>query len=59
MGAAVSKIRKFVNLVVSVPKVLQTIGEESRRKGTDKLTSHEIDKEIRAVRALKRKFASP
>ena len=42
-------------LAAPEPEVLRIIGEESKRKGTDKLTSREIDQEIKAVRAAKRK----
>ena len=37
------------------PEVLRVIGEESKRKGTDKLTSRQIDQEIKAARAARRK----
>ena len=57
MDVAVSKAREFFNFAVPVPKVLQTIGEESRRKGTDKLTSRQIDKIIKAARAHKKKHS--
>jgi DNA-binding transcriptional regulator YiaG len=42
-------------LAAPEPEILRIIGEESKRKGTDKLTSREIDQEIKAVRAAKRK----
>jgi hypothetical protein len=35
--------------------MLRIIGEESRKKGTDKLTSRQIDQAIRAARAEKSK----
>jgi hypothetical protein len=35
------------------PHVLRVIGDESRRKGTDKLTSRQIDRVIKAARARK------
>ncbi len=42
---------KSVRIVVSAePEVLRVIGEESRRKGTNTLSSREIDKVIRAAR---------
>jgi hypothetical protein len=35
--------------------VLRVIGEESKRKGTDKLTSRQIDQVVKASRAPKSK----
>ena len=46
-------IRDYVRLAAPEPEVLKAIGEESRRKGTDKLTSRQIDKVIKAARAQK------
>jgi hypothetical protein len=40
-------------LAIPVPEVLRLIGNESRRKGTDKLTLSQIDGVIKAVRARK------
>ena len=37
------------------PEVLRLIGEESQRKGTDKLTSRQIDQVIKAARSQKPK----
>jgi len=53
--AVLLSIRDYVRLAAPEPEVLRIIGEESRRKGTDKLTSREIDQEIKAARAAKRK----
>ena len=36
-------------------QVLRLIGEESKRKGAHKLTSRDIDREIKAARAARRK----
>jgi hypothetical protein len=36
-------ISHYVRLVAPEPEVLRVIGEESRRKETDKLTSRRID----------------
>jgi prevent-host-death family protein len=44
-------IRDYVRLAAPEPEVLKAIGEESRRKGTDKLTSRQIDQVIKAARA--------
>jgi hypothetical protein len=41
----------YVRLAAPEPEVLKAIGEESRRKGTDKLTSRQIDQAIKAARA--------
>jgi prevent-host-death family protein len=46
-------IRDYVRLATPEPEVLKAIGEESRRKGTDKLTSRQIDRVIKAARAQK------
>jgi prevent-host-death family protein len=44
--AVLLSIRDYVGLAAPEPEVLRLIGEESKRKGTDKLTSREIDQEI-------------
>jgi len=51
--AVLLSIRDYVRLAAPEPEVLKAIGEESRRKGTDKLTSRQIDQVIRAARARK------
>jgi prevent-host-death family protein len=43
-------IRDYVRLAAPEPEVLKAIGEESRRKGTDKLTSRQVDRVIKAAR---------
>jgi prevent-host-death family protein len=53
--AVLISIRDYVRLAAPEPEVLRVIGEESKRKGTDKLTSRDIDQEIKAARAAKRK----
>jgi prevent-host-death family protein len=53
--AVLLSIRDYVRLAAPEPEVLRVIGEESKRKGTDKLTSREIDQEIKAARAEKPK----
>jgi prevent-host-death family protein len=53
--AVLLSIRDYVRLAAPEPEVLRLLGEESKRKGTDKLTSRDIDQEIKAVRAAKRK----
>lgn len=53
--AVLLSLQEYVRLAAPEPGILRRIGEESKRKGTDKLTSREIDAEIRAVRARRRK----
>jgi prevent-host-death family protein len=53
--AVLLSIRDYVRLAAPEPEVLKIIGEESRRKGTDKLSSRRINNVIKAVRAEKRK----
>jgi hypothetical protein len=51
--AVLLSIREYVRLAAPEPEVLRVIGEESRRKGTDKLSSGGIDQIIKATRAQK------
>jgi prevent-host-death family protein len=53
--AVLISIRDYVRLAAPEPEVLKVIGEESRRKGTDKLTPRQIDQIIKAARAEKPK----
>jgi prevent-host-death family protein len=53
--AVLLSIRDYVRLAAPEPDVLRAIGEESKQKGTDKLTSRQIDQAIAAVRAKKPK----
>jgi prevent-host-death family protein len=53
--AVLMSIRDYVKLAAPEPDVLRMIGEESKAKGTDKLTSNQIDKIIQATRARKSK----
>jgi len=48
-------IRDYVRLATPEPEVLKFIGDESRRKGTERLTSQQIDHVIKAARAKKPK----
>lgn len=48
-------IRDYVRLAAPEPEVLRVLGEESRTKGTDKLSSRQIDALIKATRARKSK----
>ena len=49
--AVLLSIRDYVRLAAPEPEVLKVIGEESRRKGTETLTSRQIDKVIKTTRA--------
>jgi prevent-host-death family protein len=53
--AVLLSIRDYVRLAAPEPEVLRIIGEESQRKGTDKLSSRQIDEVIKTARAKKRK----
>src|SRR5215469_11753680 len=53
--AVLLSIRDYVRLATPEPEVLRVIGEESKTKGTDKLTSQQIDKIIRETRAKQTK----
>jgi prevent-host-death family protein len=51
--AVLLSIRNYVRLAAPEPEVLRVIGEESRHKGTDTLSSRQIDQVIKAARAQK------
>lgn len=53
--AVLLSIQDYVRLAAPEPSVIKIIGEESRRKGTDRLTARQIDRVIRAARAQKTK----
>ena len=53
--AVLLSLRDYVRLAVPEPEILQIIGKESRRKGTDKLSSTKIDQVIKAARQTKRR----
>jgi len=53
--AVLLSIRDYVRLAAPEPEVLRLIGEESQRKGTDKLTSRQIGQVIKAARVQKSK----
>jgi prevent-host-death family protein len=53
--AVLLSIRDYVRLAAPEPEVLRLIGEESRRKGMDKLSSRQIDQVIKAARAQRTK----
>jgi len=53
--AILLSIRDYVRLAAPEPEVLTVIGEESKVKGTEVLTSEKIDNIIRAARRNKTK----
>ncbi len=53
--AVLLSIRDYVRLAAPEPEVLRASGEESRGKGTDKLTFRQNDDVIKATRAQKPK----
>lgn len=53
--AVLLSIRDYVRLTAPEPEVLRVVGEESKRKGTNKLSSGRIDRIIKAARTEKRK----
>jgi prevent-host-death family protein len=53
--AVLLSLRDYVKLAAPEPEVLKVIGEESRRRGTDLLTSRQIDSVIGRVRAKRKK----
>ena len=53
--AILLSIRDYVRLAAPEPEVLTIIGEESKAKGTDTLSSQQIDNIIRAARHKKMK----
>lgn len=52
--AVLMSIRDYVRLAAPEPEVLRILGEESKRHGTDRLTSRQIDRVIQATRQVKR-----
>jgi len=51
--AVLLSIRNYLRLAAPEPEVLKLIGEESKRKGKDKITSREIDRIIKKARSRK------
>lgn len=52
--AVLLSLREYVRLAAAEPEILRIIGEKAKRKGTDLLTSRQIDREIAAVRARRK-----
>jgi prevent-host-death family protein len=53
--AVLLSLRDYVRLSAPEPEVLKAIGEESEARGTDKLSSRQIDQVIRETRAKRTK----
>src|ERR1700738_670579 len=53
--AVLLSLRDYVKLAAPEPEVLKIIGEESKRKGTNTLTSRQIDQGSGATRAAKKR----
>ncbi|MDT7811925.1 MAG: hypothetical protein QOJ42_1841 [Acidobacteriaceae bacterium] len=53
--AVLLSIHDYVKLAAPEPEVLRILGEESKRNGTHKMTQRQIDQEIKAYRAQKKK----
>ncbi len=53
--AVLLSIRDYVRLAAPEPEVLRVIGEESKRKGTDRLGPRQINQLIAVTRAKKPK----
>jgi prevent-host-death family protein len=49
--AVLLSIREYVRLAAPEPEVLRLIGEESQRRGTDRLMARQIDRVIASARA--------
>src|ERR1700686_2849188 len=52
--AVLLSIRDYVRLAAPEPEVLKVIGDESRRKGTNRLSSRQIDQVIQSTRKANR-----
>lgn len=53
--AVLLSIRDYVRLAAPEPQILKLLGSESKAKGTDRLTSTQIDRVIKAAREKKSK----
>ena len=53
--AVLLSLRDYVRLAAPEPEVLRIIGEESKKKGTNKLSSRQIDALVQEYRAGKKK----
>jgi prevent-host-death family protein len=46
----IMSVKDYIETIAPTPQILDRIGEESKRKGTDRLSMREIDREIAAAR---------
>jgi prevent-host-death family protein len=53
--AVLLSIRDYVRLAVPEPEVLRIIGQESRKKGTNRIGAKQIDQIIKAARKSRRR----
>jgi prevent-host-death family protein len=53
--AVLLSLRDYVRLAVPEPEILRAIGMESRQKGTNRLSSTQIDRIVKAARKSKRR----
>jgi len=53
--AVLLSIRDYVKLAAPEPEILRIIGEDAKRKGTNLLSSRQIDRVIKAARAQRKK----
>jgi prevent-host-death family protein len=53
--AVLLSLRDYAKLAAPEPEILRIIGEEAKRKGTNALSSRQIDQIIKAARAQKKK----
>jgi prevent-host-death family protein len=53
--AVLLSLRDYVKLAAPEPEVLVRIGQESERKGTNKLTTQQIDAVIKATRTARKR----
>jgi prevent-host-death family protein len=53
--AVLLSIHDYVKLAAPEPEVLRVLGEESKRNGTHKMSQRQIDREIKAYRAQKKR----
>jgi prevent-host-death family protein len=51
--AVLLSLRDYVRLAAPEPEVLRAIGAEAKRKGTNRLSSRQIDAIVKAARAAK------
>lgn len=51
--AVLLSIRDYVRLAVPEPEVLRILGQESKQKGTNRISPKQVDQVIRAARSAK------